>query len=99
MDGERLMYSKLEIIDKYDETFKQNALTEREIGFNLAVELHKEFLIHILDKIMLCPQINCDKGSVITDVVTAEGRFELTECPTCKGRGFLFRQDVEQPET
>ena len=42
----------------------------------------------LLNTIELCPNPICDRGQVITDRVTPEGKFELDPCPECEGRGF-----------
>ena len=51
-------------------------------------------MIKSLDDIQLCTEIMCDKGSVITDVVSEDGKFFLKKCPKCDGRGFHKKEDV-----
>ena len=48
---------------------------------------------NIADRLVLCTNINCDKGKVITDRVTSEGRFELDDCPECGGKGIRLRKE------
>ena len=45
---------------------------------------------YTLDDIKLCDHAQCDKGKVITDRVTEDGKFELDDCPVCDGKGFYL---------
>jgi hypothetical protein len=46
-----------------------------------------------IDKLELCTNINCDRGKVVTDEVTDEGRFVLKDCDVCNGRGFKLKEE------
>jgi len=52
-----------------------------------------------LDDIELCKEINCDKGKVITNKVSEDGKFELDNCSVCKGRGFKLKKGENSNET
>ena len=45
-----------------------------------------------LDDIELCQRTMCDKGRIISNRVAESGKFELDDCPDCKGRGFLLKK-------
>ena len=51
-------------------------------------------MIKTLDDIQLCTAIMCDKGYVMTDQVSENGKFILKKCPECDGRGFHKKEDV-----
>lgn len=44
--------------------------------------------------IILCSNIECDRGFVITDSVAEDGKFILEHCPLCKGKGWIIGEEL-----